>query len=76
MMTVSLLFSFLWEKVNSSMSNKMVLYPDHFVGPCVNHLEAQAHKKKREKISISISIFMHIGMGMLQNNQIIRNYVF
>lgn len=36
----------LWEKVNSSMSNKTVLYPDHFVGPCINHLRGHKEKEK------------------------------
>jgi hypothetical protein len=61
------------------MSNKMVLYPDHFVGPCVNHLGAKAYTKN-EKGKFPFQSRererLHVGMGMIQNNQIIKNYVF
>lgn len=42
----SSLHLFLWQKVNSSMSNKTVLYPDHFVGPCINHWGGTRKRKR------------------------------
>lgn len=47
-------------KVNSSMSNKMVLYPDHFLGPCVNHLGTQSmEKEKNFHFNLKRKIFMY-----------------